>query len=143
MKFGMKRNEAGFSLVELMIVVGIIGILASLAMPKMQVFMAKARQSEAKGKLANVFALQQSYFTENNTFGTIAQIGLNVTAPTATDKDVYGVPSLVGAPSATAFTAQISNIKQLCNGVAAGGDVWQVTETNALTNSTNGLAGCK
>jgi len=35
MKFSMKRNESGFSLVELMVVVGMIGILASLALPKL------------------------------------------------------------------------------------------------------------
>jgi type IV pilus assembly protein PilA len=61
----MKAQE-GFSLVELMIVVGIIGILSALAIPKLTVFMAKARQAEAKSSLAAMTTLQRSYAIENN-----------------------------------------------------------------------------
>jgi len=48
----MKKAQA-FTLVELMIVVGIIGILASLAIPNFMMFMAKAKQAEVKGNLIN------------------------------------------------------------------------------------------
>jgi type IV pilus assembly protein PilA len=64
MKFkGMK--QAGFSLVELMVVVGIIGILAAIAVPKLQQFTAKAKQSEAKGMLRSIYTFQESYIAEN------------------------------------------------------------------------------
>jgi prepilin-type N-terminal cleavage/methylation domain-containing protein len=63
----MKKDNA-FTLVELMIVVGIIGILASLAIPNFMMFMAKAKQAEAKGNLGAIYTCQISYFSIANTF---------------------------------------------------------------------------
>jgi type IV pilus assembly protein PilA len=131
MKFGMKRNEAGFSLVELMIVVGIIGILASLAMPKMQVFMAKARQTEGKGIITNIYALQQSYFTENNTFNaTPATIGY-----VHNTGSKWNAPTIAAGAAgiATSFTSSTTNAVALCTGVAVGANTISGNELGAIT----------
>jgi prepilin-type N-terminal cleavage/methylation domain-containing protein len=69
------KKTAGFSLVELMVVVGIIGILAAIAVPKLQMFSAKAKRVEAQTTLKNIHALQTGYYTENSQFGTATQIG--------------------------------------------------------------------
>ena len=61
------RRE-GFSLVELMIVVAIIGILAALAIPRFQQFQSKSRQAEARSNLAHIYTLQVSYNGDNDTF---------------------------------------------------------------------------
>ena len=66
----MKRNEKGFTLIELMIVVAIIGILAAIAIPNFLKFQAKAKQSEAKTNLAAVHTAQVAYFGENGSFGS-------------------------------------------------------------------------
>ena len=58
-------EQGGFSLVELMIVVGIIGILATLAMPRFRQFQAKAKMGEAKNNLTHIYTLQQSYQLNN------------------------------------------------------------------------------
>ncbi len=63
-----KLNQKGFSLVELMVVVAIIGILATIGIPQYQKFMAKARQSEAKTHLNAVFQGEASFFTEYNNY---------------------------------------------------------------------------
>lgn len=68
---GMKR-QGGFSLVELMIVVGIIGILSALAIPRFQRFQAKARMAEAKNMLSHVFTLQEAYHLEQNQYKNFA-----------------------------------------------------------------------
>jgi prepilin-type N-terminal cleavage/methylation domain-containing protein len=63
-----KNGERGFSLVELMIVVGIIGVLATLALPRFKQFQAKAKMGEAKNLLSHIYTLEQSYSLDTNTF---------------------------------------------------------------------------
>lgn len=58
------KNESGFSLVELMVVVAIIGILASLAIPSVGKYMAKARQSEAKTQLSSIYTAEKAFYAE-------------------------------------------------------------------------------
>jgi type IV pilus assembly protein PilA len=64
------KFESGFSLVELMVVVAIIGILASVAVPGVQKYMAKARQSEAKVNLSALYTSEKAFFAEYNTYHT-------------------------------------------------------------------------
>ena len=55
------RSKKGFTLIELMIVVAIIGILAAIAIPNFLKFQAKSKQSEAKTNLGAIFTGQISY----------------------------------------------------------------------------------
>lgn len=65
----IRKNE-GFTLIELMIVVAIIGILAAIAIPNFLKFQCKSKQSEAKTNLSGLFTAEKSFFSEYNTFGT-------------------------------------------------------------------------
>ena len=58
----------GFTLIELMIVVAIIGLLAALAIPNFIKFQAKARQTEAKSSLKAVFTAQKAYYGDKQTY---------------------------------------------------------------------------
>src|SRR5689334_4379416 len=72
----MKEKEAGFTLVELMVVVAIIGILVAVAIPQYSKYQAKARQSEAKTALGAVYTAEQSFSVENGSYTScLAQIG--------------------------------------------------------------------
>jgi prepilin-type N-terminal cleavage/methylation domain-containing protein len=61
-------NNKGFSLIELMVVVAIIGVLAAIGVPQFAKFQAKARQSEAKGHLSAIFTAENSFKSEWNLY---------------------------------------------------------------------------
>src|SRR5512141_792537 len=68
------RSKKGFTLIELMIVVAIIGILAAIAIPNFLRFQAKSKQSEAKTNLGGIFTAQTAYLGEHNRYGSFAEI---------------------------------------------------------------------
>jgi type IV pilus assembly protein PilA len=70
----MLKGKKGFTLIELMIVVAIIGILAAIAIPNFLKFQAKSKQSEAKSNLGAIFTGQLAYFGEQNQYGHFPQI---------------------------------------------------------------------
>ncbi len=61
-------RKAGFTLIELMIVVAIIGLLAALAIPNFLKFQARAKQSEAKSNLKSIFTAQKSYYGDKQMY---------------------------------------------------------------------------
>jgi type IV pilus assembly protein PilA len=64
------RSRKGFTLVELMIVVAIIGILAAIAIPNFLNFRLKAKSSEAKSNLGAIRSTEVAYFAENSHYIT-------------------------------------------------------------------------
>ena len=66
------RRPSGFTLIELMIVVAIIGILAAVAYPAYTDSIAKGKRAEARAALMNLLQQQERYLTQMNTYETFA-----------------------------------------------------------------------
>ena len=72
------KKQKGFTLVELMVVVAIIGILAAIAIPNYQRYQARTRQSEAKVALSSVYTAEQGFTAEWATYTScIKRAGVN------------------------------------------------------------------
>jgi type IV pilus assembly protein PilA len=142
------NNQKGFSLTELMIVVAIIGILATIAIPNFLRYQAKAKQTEAKSNLVALHTAQIAYFAENNGYiDDFNSIGFGVSGSSQRYFYKLGNASLGTLPpgctdpnadnvSALAFTAvAVGNI----DGDATC-DVWTINEQKVLTNVTNDVS---
>ena len=124
------RNRKGFTLIELMIVVAIIGILAAIAIPNFLRFQAKSKQSEARELLSTVYTAEAAYFAETNAYGTLSNAGFT---PSSTPKYYTNVgDSNFTYTGGTSFTGTCSrNI----DGDATV-DAWEVHETGREPSNT-------
>ena len=106
-----KKDDKGFTLVELLVVIIIIGILAAIALPNFLNQASKAKQSESKQNISLVNKAQNSYRTEKNAF--------------ASSFDLLAVGSITGTANGT--TANYSY------DIAAANDTATVTASPRAT----------
>lgn len=128
------KNQEGFTLIELMIVVGIIGILVAIAAPNFSKYQSKARQSEAKIALSAIYGAEKSFYSEYSSYATgLDAIGY---APEG-QKRFYNVGfSSSITTSVTGFSASPntnSNFTSLNNPYSCTGSV-NLGTTDATTN---------
>jgi type IV pilus assembly protein PilE len=91
----MKQNQIGFTLIELMIAVAIIGILASIAIPSYQDSVKKSRRADAKSALLSLANAMERHFTETSSYCDVGGGGSGVVVTDCGDATVKdtGVPN--------------------------------------------------
>jgi type IV pilus assembly protein PilE len=108
-------NTKGFTLIELMIAVAIVGILAGIAYPSYQDSVRASRRADAKGALLGFANAMERYFTENNTYAGAATGGdtgtpaiFSVTSPVDGGTAYYNLT--ISAATARTYTLQATPI---------------------------------
>lgn len=122
----MHSKQHGVTLIELMIVVAVVAILAAIAYPSYRNQIMRSHRTEAKAALLNIQVAQEKYFLQNNSYGSLAQLGaasLGLTASNTTASGYY----LVSLPTQTATGYQ-------ANADAQGG---QSDDTHCATFTIN------
>jgi len=99
MRAAIERRSAGFTLIELMIVVAIIGVLASVAIPSFRNYQMNSKRAEAYGNLAALAKTQKSYFAEFSEFVPAAPEPGATTGdlPSGTKRDVSAISTAYAA----------------------------------------------
>jgi type IV pilus assembly protein PilA len=148
----VRMNSKGFSLIELMIVVAIIGILATIAVPNFQRFQAKARASEARTQLSALNTAEKAFYAEWNSYSTdLVGIGFSpegslryvvgFNAGFATAPPGYTGPALTPAQFDTNVVCALGGSKCKNNAVTvAGVAVTAVSLATAVASQSSFLA---
>jgi type IV pilus assembly protein PilA len=157
------KERGGFTLIELMLVIAIIGILSAIAVPNLISYLAKTRQAEAEANLGGVLLNEQAYYSEFDTYSdSFSEIGFGlagtskfydftVTAPVGSSwpsgswMGKHGTPG-DGPPTGTAlhYNTPPGASASAFTCIAVGNidnddaqDVWSINQDGIMNNDYN------
>ena len=127
------KNEDGFTLIELMIVVAIIGILAAIAIPNFLQYQARARQSEARTNLGGLFVSETAYLADNQRYSDFASTGFTLAG--ITNRYTYRSPNAAG----TGTSSGIQGVDVFASNAGSNSSGGTIVAENSIVPSSAAL----
>ena len=149
------RLRCGFSLIELMAAVAIVGLLIGLALPRYRLFIARSRMAEAKTNLGIIYGLQQTYKAEFEKYAGLNGMGYSGKCSTGTPgqqaknelgfrvTDCNELKYHYRASTSEASANANSNGSEIYPGCTGKHDVWNITSERKLEHLHNVIKKCK
>ena len=134
----MRNKMRGMTLIELVIVVAIIALLATIAIPSYRQFLLRSHRAEAKSALLNLAAAQEKFYLQNNTYteelADAPPAGLGLTATTVNghytvaitdgDEDSFAATATAAGGQAQDSHCASFTINQAGTRTATSDDCW-------------------
>ena len=120
-----KRFASGFSLIEIMIVIGIIAILAAIAVPNYSDYIRRGKITEGLAQLSSLRLQMEQYFQDNRTYQTVPAAGTNCGLATPATK-YFTYAGVCGNPPPSTYTITATGIAAQ----GTGGFIYSIDQSN-------------
>jgi type IV pilus assembly protein PilE len=152
----IKNKQKGFTLIEIMIVVAILGILVAVAVPSYVEYVRKGHRADAKVELLRLAQMQESYFVQNLSYAkdlTTGAGGLGLGATVTSEKGKYtitvdskdnggGACTGLAADACTTFTLTATRAGSQVNDAKCGNYTLTNTGVKDVESATHTAAQC-
>lgn len=137
-----KQKKHGFTLIEILIVIAIVGILAAIAIPSYTQYMTQTRRLDAKAFLQEVAGEQVRFFSDNNRFATtMTELGYGEEDTQDSPDGHYTISIANLVPTSFTLTATVVSTGQQASDDKCGNLTLDSTGLKGATG-TLGVDGC-
>ncbi|MSQ72959.1 MAG: prepilin-type N-terminal cleavage/methylation domain-containing protein [Betaproteobacteria bacterium] len=142
-------RQQGFTLIEIMITVAIVGIIAAVALPSYNDYITRSKITEATAQLSDLRVKMEQWFQDNRSYKNAAATGCGAIMPVSYTTGTPTGPVKYFTYTCAAPTTQTYTISATGSVAGAGGDtsmngfLYTITETNVRASVMSGAASTK